>query len=89
MKVEYVKRVKKFLEDIDETTSYRLQYAIENKLALDPDKYALPLRGLFKGFYKFRIGDYRAIFSINGNTILLVVLIAQRKNVYDKFKSLF
>lgn len=88
MKVKYFIQAQKFLEDIDETTADRIQNSIENKLALNPDRYALPLRGLFKGFYKFRIGDYRAIFSIEGNIILIVVLIAHRREVYERFKSL-
>ncbi len=87
-KIEYEERVVKFLEVVSPDITARLKNSIEFKLARNPEIYGIPLRGPFKGYYKFRIGDYRSIFSINGNIILLVVLIAHRKNVYGKFKSL-
>lgn len=51
----------------------------------DPLKYAKKLKDLKFGTYRFRIGNYRAIFDIDkkGNIqILLILTIKHRKDVY-------
>ena len=50
----------------------------------DPIVFAKPLHGDRKGCYRFRIGDYRAVFTIqNGKVLVLLVLVIQhRKEVY-------
>ncbi|MCF7795178.1 type II toxin-antitoxin system RelE/ParE family toxin [Patescibacteria group bacterium] len=50
-----------------------------------PLTYAKKLKDIRLGTYRFRIGDYRAIFDIDkqGNiTILLILRIKHRKDVY-------
>jgi mRNA interferase RelE/StbE len=51
----------------------------------DISKFSKPLKGFEKGYNRFRIGDYRAIFTINksGNIQILMILnIKHRKEVY-------
>ncbi|HKK54280.1 MAG TPA: type II toxin-antitoxin system RelE/ParE family toxin [Patescibacteria group bacterium] len=51
----------------------------------NPLNYAKKLKDTRLGTYRFRIGDYRAIFDIDkqGNiTILLILRIKHRKDVY-------
>ena len=44
----------------------------------------IPLTGHLSGLRKLRIGDYRAIYQIrNQELIILVVKIGHRKNVYE------
>ena len=54
----------------------------------NPLKYALKLKNTREDYYRFRVGDYRAIFGIdaqNGCVVILVVLrVAHRKEVYRK-----
>lgn len=50
----------------------------------DPLRYAKQLRGM-KSTYRFRIGEYRAIFELlpDGTCVVLVILrIKHRKDVY-------
>jgi mRNA interferase RelE/StbE len=52
----------------------------------DISKFSKPLKGGFKGLYRFRIGDYRAIFSKDDKgsiTILTVIRVKHRKEVYE------
>ncbi len=51
----------------------------------DPLAFAKALYGKAQGFYRFRIGDYRAIFSIQkGSLVLLVVkAIKHRRESYQ------
>ncbi|QQR65351.1 type II toxin-antitoxin system RelE/ParE family toxin [Candidatus Kaiserbacteria bacterium] len=57
----------------------------DNVLQDDPLVRAKALQGTLSGKYRYRIGDYRAIFTIdeNGNiTILTILSIKHRKDVY-------
>jgi mRNA interferase RelE/StbE len=52
----------------------------------NPMKEAKRLHGAFHGLYRFRIGDYRAIFQKDAQgkiVILTVVRIKHRKDVYE------
>jgi len=43
------------------------------------------LAGEFKGFYKLRIGSYRAIYTVNREErLLLVHLIGHRRDIYRR-----
>ncbi len=48
----------------------------------EPEK-GKPLTSILTGLWSLRIGDYRAIYQIKNNElIILVIKIGQRKNVY-------
>jgi len=43
-----------------------------------------PLKANYSGYYRFRVGDYRVIYSIDDETMqVLVDTIAHRSEVYD------
>lgn len=43
-----------------------------------------PLKGNYSGYYRYRIGDYRVIYSIDDEDMqVLVDTIAHRSQVYD------
>ncbi len=51
----------------------------------DPLQYAKPLKGSYAHFFRFRIGSYRVIFSLNRDlkpSTLLILHIGHRKDVY-------
>lgn len=64
----------------------RIKSAIETKLAMYPEQYALPLRRTLKGYWKLRVGDYRIIFEFDRSTII-VLGIGHRKDIYDRMKD--
>ncbi len=52
----------------------------------NPMKYSKSLKGVYKGLFRFRVGDYRAIFSKDdkGTLILLTIIrIEHRKDIYQ------
>ena len=52
----------------------------------NPLRYAKALKGDFQGLYRFRIGDYRAVFQKQADgtlTILLILRVKHRKDIYD------
>ena len=51
------------------------------KYAEDPIKFAQKLTNPKIGTFRFRIGDYRVIFDVVGNTIV-ILRVGHRKTIY-------
>lgn len=52
----------------------------------DPFIFAEPLRGILKGLFRFRVGDYRVIFQKDARgkvTIFLILSVRHRKDAYE------
>ena len=62
----------------------RIRKAIEDRLILDPVKFGEPLRRSLSGFRKLRVGDYRVIYQIQGQTVI-ILKIGHRREIYRKF----
>jgi mRNA interferase RelE/StbE len=42
------------------------------------------LKGNYSGYYRYRVGDYRVVYSIDENIVLVnIILIAHRSKVYE------
>ncbi|HEX9778571.1 MAG TPA: type II toxin-antitoxin system RelE/ParE family toxin [Geopsychrobacteraceae bacterium] len=59
----------------------RIRKAIETRLMVAPHEYGEPLRKTLKGYWKLRVGDYRVVFRVDGDEVL-VLGICHRKEVY-------
>ena len=71
---------------IDLRTRTCIKKAIETRLTTAPHQYGEPLRKTLKGYWKLRVGDYRAVFKVVKSKVLILGII-HRKNVYDKIKK--
>ena len=60
----------------------RVERAIEDRLVHAPDQYGKPLRGTMKGLWSLRIGDYRAIYRIDGEEVQ-ILRVGHRREAYD------
>ena len=72
------------MEDIQRLSTSdkdKIKRAIENKLISAPQVFGKPLRYSLKGYRKLRVGDYRVIFSIHGNSVKIFA-IGHRSDVY-------
>ena len=79
--IEYEKPAIQALERIDHKQRTRIMKAIE-RLALNPLS-ASNVKHMSDDLYRLRIGDYRAIYKIYENQILIVVLtVGHRKDIY-------
>lgn len=85
-KVIYTNKAIKDLEKIELQISQRIIKKInEYKTTNNPLIFAKRLTDSADGQYRFRIGDYRAIFDLDKNgeiKILLILKIKHRKEVY-------
>ena len=76
-------------EDIPRLSSgwrEKIKRAIEEKLNTHPELYGKPLRQSLKGYRKLRVGDYRVIFRIEGNTVKIFI-IQHRSVVYQMIQQ--
>ena len=86
-KIEYTNKAIKSLQKIDVIQSQKIVKKIKFYAKCeDIFTVAKKLKPPFDSLYRFRIGDYRAIFDIDnkGNiTILTILDIKHRKDVYS------
>ena len=80
-KIAFKNSVSKDLKKIDNIKVNDILDKIEAELTENADKYP-GLKGKFAGLRKFRVGSYRIIYSIINNDTVLILRVAQRKEVY-------
>ncbi|MBI5411761.1 type II toxin-antitoxin system RelE/ParE family toxin [Candidatus Peregrinibacteria bacterium] len=85
-RIFYARSAERYLDQLNSHEAHRITQKIAQNVASGhPLKFAKKLKGLDLPTYRFRIGDYRAIFRIHqdGSIYLLYILrIAHRKEVY-------
>ena len=82
-KIAFKNSVAKDLRKIDANKAKEILDKIETELSKNAEKYP-GLKGKFGGLRKFRVGDYRIIYSIINEQSVLILRIAHRKEVYRK-----
>jgi mRNA interferase RelE/StbE len=71
------------LPKIDLKNKAMIKKAIEERLITNPEIYGKPLRRTLKGYWKLRVGEYRVIFKVVENKIMVFGII-HRKDVYPQ-----
>ena len=75
------------LKRLDRTVQQRILKKISQFCsAKDPFAFAKPLSGPWKRLFRFRIGDYRAVFRKEATgdlSILLILSIKHRREIYE------
>jgi len=78
--LQYKKSVAKDLARIGKTEARQLLDKIEKELSSRPDRYPV-LQGPLAGLRRMRMGDYRVIYAILDNDVL-ILRIGNRRQVY-------
>ena len=66
-----------FKEDfrkIDKPDQQKIIRAVRKKLTRDPEGFGAPLRGGLKGLWKLRVGQYRVVYEIKKQEIVVYVV---------------
>jgi len=81
-------RAKRDLRSLDARTARRILEKVETYArSQNPLRHAKPLKSVFEGLYRFRIGEYRVIFRSDRDgklAILLILRIGHRKDIYQR-----
>lgn len=64
----------------------RMKHDIERKLVSFPDLFGKPLRRSLKGHRKLRAGDYRVIFRIEQQHVIILAIL-HRSEVYRRIST--
>ena len=72
------------LKSLDKKTQKKILRRVKEYLPQNPVSLGKPLRGIFKGFFRYRIGNIRIIYMLDYEDKTVSILkIGDRKNVYD------
>ena len=77
---------KKDLPTLGKSVQMRVRKAIEEKLTMSPEVFGAPLEQSLRGYRKLRVGDYRVIFEIK-QEVIIVVMIGHRSSIYGQVKK--
>ena len=79
-RIVYKKSVHRDLKKLDKHEASNLLDQIENDLSVHPATFPT-LKGKFSGLRKYRVGNYRVIYVILGDDVV-ILRIGDRKEVY-------
>ena len=83
-KVIWHEYIRDELEEMDRKIASRIVNKIENHLVKSPADLGVALRGQFAGLYRYRVGKWRVIYSIEPRTeTILVLRVEHRNKVYE------
>jgi mRNA interferase RelE/StbE len=80
-KIFYKSSVSKDLKRLDKNEIKRILNGIEERIVPNPF-LGKSLKGDFRGCYRYRFGDYRVIYTISRDEIL-ILRIGNRKEIYE------
>jgi mRNA interferase RelE/StbE len=82
--VVFSRQAEKFYNKADDKLIFKINQVIQ-ELSVQPfiGNNIKKLRGYFDGMYRYRIGDYRIVYSVeNSIKIISVIWIGKRKDAY-------
>jgi mRNA interferase RelE/StbE len=74
------------LQIIDNKNKFMIKKAIEERLSAHPEIYGKPLQRTLKGYWRLRIGDYRVVFKILEQKIVILGIL-HRKDIYRQIQK--
>ena len=86
-KIEFERAAQKELEKLDKPVARRiLKFLYQRVAKLDnPRKIGERLQGTLSEFWRYRVGDYRVICSLENDRLAVLVLrIGHRREVYKR-----
>ncbi len=86
-KIEFERAALKELEKLDKPVARRILKFLHQRVGKldDPRKIGARLQGTLSEFWKYRVGDYRLICSLeNDRLVVLVLRIGHRREVYKQ-----
>ena len=79
-KLFYKSSIEKDLKNLPKSEIKKILNGIEERIVTNP-YLGKPLKGDFRGCYRYRFGDYRVIYSVI-NEEILILRIGNRKDIY-------
>ena len=85
--LELSPRAQQQLDKLDKTAARRIAKFLYERVGRlnDPRQIGEPLQGTLSGFWRYRVGDYRIICTLEHDRLVVLVLrIGHRREVYKR-----
>ena len=83
--IKFARKAEKNLDQLDKPVIQRILKFLKTRVENDPRAVGEPLKGHLSELWKYRVGDYRLICSIEDEQLLvLIVHLGHRREVYKK-----
>ena len=80
--VKWHERAVEDLRGIDKKTAKGMIERVKSYLSQNPLSLGKPLKGIFKGIYRYRFGDHRVMYAIDHKEkTILILRVGRRKEV--------
>ena len=86
--IEFTQRSVYDLKKLDLSTRRRIVKYLEEHLTgkKNPRDFGKPLQGKLHSFWRYRVGSYRIICTINDEKLtVLMIHVAHRSSIYERF----
>jgi len=71
------------LKALDRKAAGKIIERVKNRLSQAPEKLGKPLKGVLKGLNRYRLGDYRIVYTIDkAENQISVLYVGRRKDIY-------
>lgn len=86
MQVVITDKAQKQIDKLEKSIQERIYITLEKLSFLtNPKLVCRKMEGVYKGFYRYRVGVYRIILDIQDDKLLIkVIKVAHRKEVYKQ-----
>ncbi len=84
--VIFIDKAEKEFSKLDKNAQRAILKYLRTKIEtdIDPRRFGKPLAGKLAGLWRYRVGDYRILCSIEDDEIIvLVVSVGHRKEIYE------
>ena len=83
-KVLWNRKALENLKELDKPLRKRIFDKVRDCVSKDPMNIGKPLKGEMSGFWRYRLGDYRIIYTVDlGKQIITVLEAGHRKDIYN------
>jgi len=86
-KILYHPDVNEDLESVGHSAARRIMRAIDEKLDKSPQQFGAPLSGNLTNFRKLRIGDFRVVYQVIDDRVIVFVLAVGPRRDKEVYKS--
>ena len=84
---EFTAEAQRQLRDLGPSAAADIKHFIENRIkgAADPTAFGKALRGDLKGFWRYRVKDYRVLCRLEAQrVVVIVVAVGHRSKIHDE-----
>ncbi|MDO9110119.1 MAG: type II toxin-antitoxin system RelE/ParE family toxin [Desulfatirhabdiaceae bacterium] len=85
--IRYHSDVKEDMKSIGSSSARRIMRVIDAKLTKAPMQFGAPLSGTLSAFRKLRIGDYRVVYQLQDQQVIVFVLTVGHRRDKEVYQS--